>query len=77
MASRPAQPTVAFVSRISTDVDAQRRRLQARLRCSMGTLIGHALRALEISLEKNAPAVTGAKKENDNVSNTLGGPPAQ
>jgi hypothetical protein len=68
--SRPAaQATVAFASRVPADVDAQRRRLQARLGCSMGALIAQALHALEASihndLKKNAPANRGETESPD------------
>jgi hypothetical protein len=43
----------------------------------MGALIGHALHALETSLEKNAPTIAGANKDLCDGSNTLGGSASQ
>jgi hypothetical protein len=46
-----AQPTVAFASRVSTDVDARRRRLQQQIGCTVPDLISMALEALERALD--------------------------
>jgi hypothetical protein len=45
-----AQATVAFASRVPTEVDERRRRLQARIGCTVPVLISKALQALEHSL---------------------------
>jgi hypothetical protein len=45
--SYEAQATVAFATRVPTDVDARRRRLQRETRCTLSELIEQALVALD------------------------------
>jgi hypothetical protein len=47
---RQAQPTISFASRVPSDVDARRRRLQRQMGCTVPDLLDKALRALERTL---------------------------
>jgi hypothetical protein len=55
--ARQAQPTISFASRVPSEVDARRRRLQRQMGCTVPDLLDKALRALEGSLNSadNAP----------------------
>jgi len=50
--TRQAQPTVSLASRVPTDVDARRRRLQQQIGCTVPDLLDKALRALERALNR-------------------------
>ena len=50
--TRQAQPTVSLASRVPTDVDARRRRLQQQIGCTVPDLLDKARRALERALNR-------------------------
>jgi hypothetical protein len=54
MAHQPAQATIAFSARVPVEDDARRRRLQARMGCTVRDLISRALAELERALDAEA-----------------------
>lgn len=57
--ARQAQPTISFASRVPSEVDARRRRLQRQMGCTVPDLLDKALRALEGSLNSAANVPVG------------------